>query len=44
MLGVGCVDIRRIPFICSEFLTKLGYPYNIRQDKYNQVLYKGENQ
>ena len=43
MLGIGYVDVRRIPCSCSEFLKKLALPWNISQDKYNQVRYKGEN-
>ena len=39
-----CVAVRRISYICYACFRRLDYPFNIRQDNYNQVLYKGENQ
>ena len=43
MLGIGYVDVIRIPYSCSARLNKLDSTWNRRQDKYNQVRYKGEN-
>ena len=37
MLGIGYVAVRRIPCSCSACLSELDSPWNIRQDKFNQV-------
>ena len=43
MLGIGYVSIRQIQCRCYAYLRKMSSPWNIIQDKYNQVWYKGEN-
>ena len=43
LLGVGYVEVRRIPCICSGYLSKLDSPRHRIQDNYNQDIYKGEN-
>ena len=42
-LGIGYFAVIWIPCMCSACLSKLYYPWNRRQDKYNQVRYKYEN-
>ena len=44
LLGICYVAVIQIPRSCSECLRKLTSPWNISQDKYNQDLYKGDNQ
>ena len=44
MLVIGYVGVIWIPCICSVCLRKLYSPWNMRQYKYNQNQYKGENQ
>ena len=44
MLIIGYVDIKHIPCSCYACLSKLAFPCNIVQDKYNKDQYKVGNQ
>ena len=44
LFGIRYVPVRRIPCSCSVCGRKLASLWNRSQDKYNQHLYKDENQ
>ena len=44
MLGIEYVACRQITCSCSSCLSKLSSPCNIRQEKFNKVRYKVDNE
>ena len=44
LLAIGYVDFIRIPCRCYECLSKLDSLWNIWQNNFNKVWYKGKNQ